>query len=112
MNADKVIAKRTLNLDLPNGTSQAITVYIGAPAPDSNPGGDWICHLKIDGLPGQWPKVFYGIDSVQALMHVLTLIPTILDSHAREMGATLNWLDTGSHGFPHTDIGEEQTCND
>jgi hypothetical protein len=101
MEMNNIIAKRSLILRYPNGESQSITACIGMPQRDMKPGGDWCCHIDIQGLPGNKLTPLYGIDSVQVLLFSLRLIPVILDNYARNTGATLDWLESGTHGFPN-----------
>lgn len=100
MSIDNVIATRTLTLLNPAGDSHIVRICIGAPSQDASLGGDWVCDLDVEGLSGQWPKRLYGVDSVQSLVHALAIVSVMLDSHVRDSGATFDWLESGSHGFP------------
>jgi hypothetical protein len=84
----------------PQGTEilRDVTVSIGAPEPDPNPGGDFRVLLEIAGFDDPYAKHFCGVDEIQAMMMALWIVPDVVRSLAGR-GARVTWLGSEDLGF-------------
>lgn len=95
---DTVIAERELEArNRRTGESRAVTVRIGQPRPDPEPGGDWACATQIEGLGDDAVTDAYGVDSMQALQLAMQLLAIRLKNDAPEL--QLTWLGANDLGF-------------
>lgn len=85
-----VIAERKIEVILPDEKADILTIQIGRPARDPNPGGDWHCPMRIQGMGNEIVRSFFGVDPLQALQHTLG----ILDLEVRSFSGScrLSWL--------------------
>jgi hypothetical protein len=97
-----IIAERRLELRR-NGRLRPVTVRLRRPQRDPLPGGDWMCLVEVDGIPGRRPLVraSYGVDQMQALLLAFQLIRLELRL-LQDDGFELTWLgpDQADLGFP------------
>ncbi|HEX5724774.1 MAG TPA: hypothetical protein VFX98_04870 [Longimicrobiaceae bacterium] len=77
-----------------------ITVRIGKPHPDPEPGGGWGCPIQVVGLDDDEVVVAYGYDAVQALQLAMQMVGIRLAYPRTEEPVTLTWLDDPDLGFP------------
>jgi uncharacterized protein YuzE len=93
------IARRVLSLH--SEPPRQVTVTVGLPYEE--PGGDWSCPYRIDGLAGwEHERRVSGADSLQALELALgTVRSAIAGSHEARRGA-LSWDDAPFVGVPQT----------
>ncbi|WP_437732190.1 DUF6968 family protein [Sorangium sp. So ce1335] len=96
-----VIAERTIELALPNGTRESIRVRLWAP--EYSPFfRSWVADVEVAGAGHNHKTHGVGIDAFQALYSALYLIPVMLDDY-REDGR-LSWLDEEWLGFPEFNL--------
>jgi hypothetical protein len=90
---------RTLEYTLPGVEEpRSITVRVGAPEPDPQPGGDFRVLVEIKGFAKPYQKHFFGVDPIQALLLGLRIVPDIIPSLA-EPGSRVTWLGEDDLGF-------------
>jgi hypothetical protein len=98
-----VIAERTYQWHTTSGV-QLITLSIGRPVPDPEPGGDWVCPVAFRGghRSGlrKTPLPVHGIDALQALVLAVGYAQRELGNVQRSAGAQLSWLDGPDLGLP------------
>jgi hypothetical protein len=70
-----VVAERRLELRR-NGRVSPVTVRLRRPQRDALPGGNWLCLVEVEGIPGRRPllRASYGVDQMQALVLSVQLI--------------------------------------
>jgi hypothetical protein len=70
-----IVAERRLELRR-NGRRNSVTVRLRRPQRDPLPGGDRICVVEVDGIPGRrrLVRASYDVDAVQALLLAFQLI--------------------------------------
>ena len=70
-----IVAERRLELRK-NGRARPVTVRLHRPQRDPLPGGDWMCVVEIQGIPGRRPlmRASYGVDQMQALLLAFELM--------------------------------------
>lgn len=92
-----VIAERKIDAISPDGRTGSITIQIGRPECDPNPGGDWYCPIYIRGMGRDGVRSFFGVDSLQALQFALG----ILDLEVRRFAGTyrLSWIECANLGL-------------
>ena len=71
-------------------------VTISLAKPTREPGGDWVCRFRIEGLGCQRLNFAHGVDAFQALQLALEAIRLMID----ESGRKLTWVEAGRAGFP------------
>ncbi|AXE23673.1 hypothetical protein C0216_09545 [Streptomyces globosus] len=84
------------------GAPFPLALELGAPYPDPDPSGDWICPCRIDGLDGSEVHEVHGIDGIQALTLAADLLRRLLAQEAEERGLTFTWL--GEPGLHAADV--------
>jgi hypothetical protein len=84
----------------PPGTveSRDITVSIGTPERDPEPGGDFRVLVEISGFDEPYARHFHGVDAIQAMMMGLWIVPDLVRSLAGR-GARVTWLSSEHLGF-------------
>lgn len=77
--AEPTIGHRRYRFRPSIGKPRPVDVYIHSPVPS---GRDWVCKLRITGLPRQTDQEFpvYGVDSVQALELALRAVGQVFTS--------------------------------
>jgi hypothetical protein len=95
-----IVAERRLELRR-NGRRNSVTVRLRRPQRDLLPGGDWICVVEVDGIPGRrrLVRASYGVDAVQALLLAFQLMRLELRL-LKDDGFALTWLGADDLGFP------------
>jgi hypothetical protein len=78
-----------------------ITVSIGDPEPDPEPGGDFRVLVEISGFTKPYKRHFYGVDPIQALLLGLRIVPDLIETLA-EPGSRVTWLGSEDLGFRHS----------
>lgn len=66
-----------------------VVLTIGKPRTDPQPGGDWMCSVLIEGIPGERRRRIHGADAVQSLQLAMRYARQKLDAS----GLSLTWLD-------------------
>jgi Domain of unknown function (DUF6968) len=98
----RIVAERRLELRK-NGRARPVTVRLHRPQRDPLPGGDWMCVVEIQGIPGRRPlmRAPYGVDQMQALLLAFELMRLELRL-LQDDGFALTWLGAGENdlGFP------------
>jgi hypothetical protein len=97
-----VVATRELILD----DAEKVTVLIGKPEPCPD-GIAWYCPYQKRGVGLEHVKCAMGIDSVQALIHALSMLGAELYCSDEYQSGRLSWeceISNGDLGFPVTDI--------
>jgi hypothetical protein len=90
---------RTLEYTPPGAEEpRSITVSIGAPEPDPAPGGDMRVLVEISGFAEPYAKHILGVDSIQALLLALGIVPDLVQSLAG-WGGCVAWLGSEDLGF-------------
>ncbi len=97
----EVIATRELNLREVGGSDRKVSVRIGKPSPFSD-GRDYSCPFQIAGIGDEKIRFGVGIDSVQALQSVMTMVGAYLFALNKSHNGGLNWEgdEHGDLGFP------------
>jgi hypothetical protein len=85
-----VIAERTLEVILPDGKEDTLTIQIGRPARDPNPGGNWHCPVRMRRMGKEEVRSHYGIDPLQALQFTLGILDLRVRAFAEP--CRLSWL--------------------
>ena len=81
------IATRTLRFERANGSEVDVTVTLGTPIPDpSDPERTWACPYEIRGPAKHRTMTIFGVDSMQALILAVHVLPAHLGAIAREDG--------------------------
>ena len=81
------IATRRLRFQQRDGSEIEVGVALGMPVPDpEDPAGTWACPYEITGPVTPKVRAIFGVDSMQALILALHLLPAALQAHARESG--------------------------
>ena len=96
----QVIAERELSFDKPGELDRTIRVQVGAPVSDPQKPEDSLCAVVILGFDGEEKLVLGGVDSVQALVFALQILPSYLAACAKRYGGSLTWLGSPALGFP------------
>jgi hypothetical protein len=94
----EVIATRELNLLGAAGMDRKVSIRIGKPAPFSD-GRDYFCPFQIAGIGDEKVRYAAGIDSVQALQLVITMVGAYLFALNRSHNGGLNWEGDGHGGL-------------
>ncbi|MFF4105321.1 DUF6968 family protein [Streptomyces sp. NPDC001903] len=84
------IATRPLEAVTPDGETFPVTLRLGAPYPDPDPAGDWICPCRLDGLYESTYEI-HGVDGIQALALATDVLGRRLTEAAQERGLTFTW---------------------
>jgi len=93
-----LIATRTLEYVVEDGTAIPVPVSLYAPEKNEN---DWGCRYTIGWPNGIESRTAYGIDSVQALVLTLQSIGTSLYFSDYHKSGRLKWGDPNDgYGFP------------
>lgn len=92
-----VVAERHLEAVDPDGNRTTLTVRIGTPARDPEPGGDWYCCFHVTGLGEEQVRPSFGVDSLQALLLAIYGAKINLEERAADAGLRLDWL--GQPGY-------------
>jgi hypothetical protein len=90
----QVVAERTFELHV-HGDPQPRSMVVRVGMPELQPGrADWRAPYEIEGpAPGQIKSQYaYGVDSWQALMGALYIVPTWLKNIAGHAGGMLTYL--------------------
>lgn len=95
-----VIASRPLSFDRTGHPAAPIIVEVGAPVPDPNFAGSFLCPIVISGFEKEEKLVLGGVDAIQALVFGLQALPAYLSLCARQYKGSLNWLGSSDLGFP------------
>lgn len=87
---DEVIAKRNLEFRTPDGVIVPVSIRIGKPQADPNPGGAWRCSVQIEGfhdsLGTRWVS---GEDSYQALLLAIEIVFVDVEGEVRRANLIL-----------------------
>ena len=84
-----VIAERELMLD-----GEPLMVRLFAPRLDEEHGnGTWACDFQISWRTEQKRTTIYGVDSYQALVLAMRIIPTMIEASDAVKAGRLSWLD-------------------
>jgi len=98
----EMVLTRELEYTLPGDPQpRSITVSIGAPEPDPEPGGDFRVLVEISGFTKPYKRHFYGVDPIQALLLGLRIVPDLIQTLA-EPGSRVTWLGSEDLGFQYT----------
>ncbi|MFK0049908.1 DUF6968 family protein [Streptomyces sp. NPDC090741] len=90
MNNHSTIASRPLQAVTGDGETFPVTLRLGAPYPDPNPDGDWICPCRLDGLSDITYEI-HGVDGLQALTLAAEVLRGRLTEAAQDRGLTFTW---------------------
>ena len=93
--------KRNLKLD--NGSD--VVVYIKEPVLDEATDGHYSCEFLISGLSRSVASVGMGVDAIDAIVNVLSLVGNRLYTSDEFKAGRLSWecsLADGDLGFPST----------
>ena len=99
MAMSSAMASRTVAYESRDGQRRDVRVDLGAPAPAPDQGDAWACEIRIAGFGTPVVRAIYGIDSMQALVLALHLLPTELLALARRDGG--RYLDEPHLGLDH-----------
>ena len=98
LDKDNVVAKRQLQLILPNeATPQLVNFLISKPAFNND---EWFCTFEIQGLQEPQTGAAYGSDSVQALLLAMAKVRVILLTYALDMSASFRFEGRPGIGLP------------
>ncbi|MEK6280593.1 MAG: hypothetical protein AABN95_09605 [Acidobacteriota bacterium] len=97
-----IVAIREMSLTDEQGIASKAQVLIGAPKcfPDST---DYYCPFQILGLGDEEIRYAGGVDGIQALQLVMSMIGAILRFRSENTAGTLRWEagnSEGDFGFP------------
>lgn len=97
-----IVGIRELSLIDERGTNSKVQVRIGAPScfPDST---DYYCPFQIVGLGDEEIRFAAGVDAIQAVQLVMSMIGAILRFRSENVASTLRWEagnGEGDFGFP------------
>jgi hypothetical protein len=97
MPPEKIIAERSLDLDMGTEPPSAIRVIVGKP--EELDEGEWVAPYEIHGPgPGEvWAAGARGVDAMQALQLTLWVLPHELERFARR--GRLTWEGSADLGF-------------
>ena len=100
-NIDEVIAVRELFLTSGEESRRKVKVVIGKPEPFPGSEG-FYCPFQICGIGPEEIKYSAGVDAVQALQLVMSMIGSTLAFRAKETDGDLLWAgdESGGFGFP------------
>ncbi|MFI5668143.1 DUF6968 family protein [Streptomyces sp. NPDC051704] len=90
MKNNPVIASRRLEAVTREGETFPVTLQLGAPYPDPDPAGDWICPCRLEGLSETTYEI-HGVDGIQALALAAEVLGSGLTEAAQERGLTFTW---------------------
>jgi hypothetical protein len=98
-----VIAVRELRLKEQGKPDRKIQVLAGKPRVFNDSGG-WCCPFQIVGIGEEKIKYAAGVDAMQTLQLVMTMIGATLQYYSKQSGGQLWWEgdSTGDFGFPRT----------
>ncbi|MFD7080970.1 DUF6968 family protein [Streptomyces sp. NPDC002181] len=85
-----VIATRRLEAVARDGGTFPVTLQLGAPYPDPDPAGDWICPCGLEGLSETTYEI-HGVDGIQALALAAEVLGSRLTEAAQARGLTFAW---------------------
>jgi hypothetical protein len=101
-----IIAERKFVLRSGN-KERHVRLQIGMPTRDvpTVSGLDWRCPFRLLG-PSRRRRLLqgYGVDSLQSLIHALSLIEYELAAVEQQHHEPLLWLEELSHGFPEIQL--------
>jgi hypothetical protein len=98
-----VIATRKVRFKGADGTLVDVSVSLGKPVPDPrDPQRTRMCPYQIRGIGDERIRAIFGIDTMQALILALHILPTELAAIARETG--------GSFVSDEQDLGLTHAC--
>lgn len=83
-----VIAERQLSA---NGEPLLIRVF--QPRLDDSSSGTWACDYEISGADLDLSAAMYGVDSYQALMLTMQIIPSFIETSEAFKAGKIAWLD-------------------
>ena len=84
-----VIATRRLQFKGTDGALVHVSVTLGKPVPDPrDPERTWMCPYQIRGIGDERTRAIFGVDTMQALILALHILPTELAALARSAGGT------------------------
>jgi hypothetical protein len=83
-----VIAQRQLRA---NGEPLLIRVF--QPRLDDSSTGTWACDYEVSGADLNLSAAMYGVDSYQALMLTMQIIPSFIETSAAFKAGKITWLD-------------------
>lgn len=93
-----IIAEREYEFRRAN-VEQTITLQVGTPEPDPQPGGDWRCSFFLKGLNDSAPTYAYGVDSLQALTLCIRRAEAELTWLGKQNNTELRWLGESALGL-------------
>ena len=108
-----VIAERKFVLRTGNKLRH-VRLQIGAPTCDvpTVSGFDWRCPFRFTGASrGKHSLQGYGVDSLQSLVHALSLIEHELAAVEQQSEERLLWLGELPHGFPEIRLASSPQSN-
>jgi uncharacterized protein DUF6968 len=98
------IATRKLRFKRADGVVVDVLVALGKPVPDPRHAqGAWMCPFQIRGVGDLKTRAIYGVDTMQALILALHILPPDLAARARESGGCFLPAD-------EQDLGLTQVC--
>jgi len=106
----EVIGERELLFTRRDGTTELVIVRIGKPMITDPNNEDWYCPYQISGFGREKKMAMVGVDSVQALVLTLQVIPAELDHLAKRERGFFKWFDDRDLGFPEQ-VPSERTGN-
>ncbi len=83
-----MIAERQLSA---NGTPLLIRVF--QPRMDDSSTGTWACDYQVTGADLNLSAAMYGVDSYQALMLTMQIIPSFIETSEAFKAGKITWLD-------------------
>ncbi|MFD7026927.1 DUF6968 family protein [Streptomyces sp. NPDC098789] len=86
-----VIAHRTLEAVPESGAPFTVSLQLGAPRPEGDPDGDWICPCRIEGIDDSIVYEIHGVDGLQAASIAMSVLQSQLEHAARAGGLTFTW---------------------
>jgi hypothetical protein len=95
-----VIASRVLSFEWPDGASLDVAVEVYRP--EEVDARSWACTFVVRGFESDIVRPIFGIDSMQALVLSLHVIPTELQAIARR---------TGGRFVTAADLGLDGACS-
>lgn len=99
----EIIATRKLVFTRGDGVESDVVVNLGNPVPDPNdPSTTWICPFQILGIGNERTNAIFGVDSLQALILALHILPTELAWLARN--------ENGTFDSREQDLGLSNAC--
>jgi len=88
----EVIASRRLKFSRRGKSPVTVNVRIGRPRHWSSRSTDFICPFRVTGLGKPISGALYGVDSLQALLLTLQVLPAVIGQLTRQHKGVFTWL--------------------